>query len=214
MTLAIGVTPGDGSGAVLLTDSLVQLRRGQGAVHALLHLTPRYERLPGAGGVAIVSCMADAGWAPCSTAVGIEAAGRELLVDLERNLAREAWQFADGRTVEARGEIVAAGLDDAGNVQLVHGLTGGELHVASGPTLVVGGAARELPSARRFPAPPSDMTRCVRFALGVARAILAEVAANGTLDEMLQRGEVPAMAPPIHLAVVTRDRVEFTRLQE
>ena len=55
MTIAIGIV--NAAGAVLLTDSLVQMRAATG-FRALLCLTPRLEALPGARGSALVFCFA------------------------------------------------------------------------------------------------------------------------------------------------------------
>ena len=212
MTLAIGVSPGDDSGAVLVTDSLVQERRPDG-VRALLCLTPRFERLPGARGAAIISAMTRGGWAPCSTATGIEAAAAELVADLTANLSSTSWRFADGTEAEPRGEVVAAGLDVAGRVRLMRQRTGQPAEWPNAPAIIVGGAAAEIEVAR--PPPPTTLNEAIHSALALARTILstdAQRSGYSGLEDALSRGLVPAMAAPFWLAVVTGAGIDIRRI--
>src|SRR5262249_15536355 len=120
----------------------------------------------------------------------------------------------DGREVEPCGELVAAGLDAHGNVRLVHADTRREPMWANGePTVFVGGAAREVTDVS-IEVPPSSLLGCRIYALALARSILVGAGRQGgyrDLDDCLNQGGVPAMAPPFHVATVTAGGIGMER---
>jgi hypothetical protein len=129
------------------------------------------------------------------------------------NLSQRAWRFVDGREIEARGEIVAAGLDAEGQVRMVYTGTHREPVWADGPAIFVGGAAREVPVAVH-PQPPPTLQACLVVALSMARTIVATAyreAGFRDLDDALQRAGVPSMAPPFHVATVTARGIDMER---
>lgn len=212
MTIAIGISCPEG--AVLVTDSLFQRRTPTG-VQALVCMTPKFEPLPAASGVAITSGMFDGAWCHRSTLAGIEAATTDLVEDLGRNLAATNWDLTDGRSIAPGGEAITAGLSADGTVRMCHAAIGREPRWADPQgDLYVGGAATDWGVHARPTVLPNDLAGCAALALDLARRFVRETyAAEGkaVLDDFLTIGTVPAIAPPFHMAVVRPHHVDLER---
>lgn len=200
MTLMIGVQPTHENGAVLVTDSMVQMRRSTD-VRALLCATPRFERLA-EHGFAIVSGIHDSEVAFDGHSDSFDAAVSCLWQQCLAAQADEPWVLTGGESIPPCSAVMAAGIR-AGSVVLVHRAnhSGPVDREATGGAVWVGGWAHFWGDRRELPAAPSTMTEARAMALQLAREFI-DYCYRGQIEQILLDGRVPGVAPPYWLASI------------